>query len=365
MARSFGRTLRLLTDGTTAYTPTPVEGNAGIRSPWSASTLTTIVLADLLGDAALEASPVTRAEAMSVPAIARGRNLLCTTIARQRLRLWAGAPGDEAPTPAQAPAWFYRGQGRSSVQHRHVWTVDDLIFHGWSLWARDLDGPDPTDINSADRIPAQMWRFGEDGLIEVRAHLGTDEFTPAQEDEVILIPGYHEGILSAAARTIRGSRHLEDLWAERAANPIPAVELRQTVDDELTDDEIDTALDDWKVALTGNGGAVGFTPYGLELHTHGEGENNLLIQGRNSAAIDAARALGVPAAMVDASNVNSTLTYETQEGRSSDFVDYSVPLYADAITARLSLDDVTPEGTFAAFDPAGLPPANRTPNRED
>jgi hypothetical protein len=64
--------------------------------------------------------------------------------------------------------------------------------------------------------------------------------------------------------------------------------------------------------------------------------------------------------MIDASNVNASLTYETLEGRGGEYVDRSLPLYLGPIDARLSLDDATEPGTRVRADVSALVAA--TPN---
>ena len=303
----------------------------GITSPWAQVELTRIVWADLLGD---ENLPVTRAQAMGVPPIARGRHILTATIADAPLVTRRGdAPGTPAP-------WLQSTGTVTSPQHRMAWTVDDLIFHGWSLWVvqRDQGG-----ITDAMRCPWEWWSFNDRGAVEI-------DGAEVPADSVLLIPGFHEGILNSSPRTIRGARELENQWSERAANPIPAAELHQTTPDKLTPTEVQDLLDGWSKALRSNGSTVGYTPQSLELRTHGEASADLLVEGRNAAAIDAARVLGLPASLIDASNVNSTLTYETAQGRNGELRDYSLKLYTVPIAARLSLDDVCPPGERVAFD---------------
>ena len=338
-------TLRLI-DGATALQESS-HSSAGIRSPWTVGQLSQIVWSDILG---AESLPVTRAEAMAIPAIARGRHLLVTTVAR--LPMWTYRQGQQVP---QGPQWLYRTNLGTSIQHRLAMTVDDLIFTGWSLWAVERDDTDA--ITDAGRIPAEWWHFDDDGNVVVQKP-GQEEAV-ADNDAVILIPGFHEGIINSASRTIRGARELETQWAQRAANPIPALELHQTDNTELLDEEIVAMVEDWKTAMSDQGGAVAYTPSSIELRPHGTAATDLLIQGRNAAAVDAARILGISASLIDATGVNATLKYETQQGTSSDFYDFSVPLYTDPISARLSLDDVTPPGTWVGFDYAALPPNRR------
>lgn len=348
------RALKLL-DSATALAESGIStnGRTGIRSPWAGGSLSRIVATDILG---AETLPVSRAEAMGVPAIARGRHKIVVTV--QKCRLVTYRRDVEVDN---GPAWLYRTRTRTSPQHRLVWTVDDLIFHGWSLWGVERTAKGA--IDDAARIPPEWWRFDEDGAILVKFP-GMDE-VPIDTDSCILIPGFTEGILNTNPRTIRGARELETQWVQRAANPIPAMELHQVTDDELEDEEIVELLDGWRDALAESGGAVAYTPKSIEARPHGQADSKLLIEGRNAAAVDGARILGLSAADVDASGVNSTLTYETREGRRSQFIDESVPLYTDAIAARLSLDDVTPQGTRIDFDLTPLVTAPITDPTED
>lgn len=359
VAGRISRALKLVNDAE-ALADTRAGWISGVRSPWSGSSLSRVVALDVFGERAL--GDLTRGECMAIPALARGRNKLVTSIARGVLRQLEG----DTPSATQ-PEWLFRTDGRTSPQHRIVWTVDDLIFGGWSLWAVTRSGSDPLDpITDAGRAPADSWRLGDGGVVELRS--GSDWVPVEDESTVVLIPGFHEGLLTYGTRSIRAASELEETVAALGRNPIPAVELHQTTDDELTPAEIDDLVDAWQEAVTSTGGAVAYTPKSIEVRVHGTASADLLIQGRNAAAIDAARALGIPAATLDASNVNSTLTYETQEGRNLEYREDSIGLYADPITARLSMDDVCPRGSRVAFDFGDLTtpaPAVTGPTRQD
>jgi hypothetical protein len=324
----------------------PGQTQVGPRSPWVTGSLSKIVWADILGT---ESLPVSRAEAMGVPAIARSRHLLTSDAARCPFSVY-----DEAGRVAGAGGWLQSTSLAVSPQHRAVWTVDDLIFGGWSLWVAQREDNDPEgEITDAARVPVEWWQFGDGGRIEI----GGD---PVPAHQAILIPGYHEGILNSSPRTIRGSRELETQWANRASNPIPAMELHQTTPDQMTGTEIADLVSDWQTAMRENGGAVAYTPSSIEARPHGTAESDLLVQGRNAAAVDGARIVGVPAAMIDASNVNSSLTYETLSGRNLEYVDRSLALYLGPIEARLSLDDVCAPGQRVRADTSAV--TSSTPN---
>ena len=310
-----------------------VAGSPQVLSPYAPSGLASIVWADLFG---VDAWPVTRAEAMGVPACARARHLLTTTVGRLPLHAYRGS---DLVDPQ--PTWTYRTDGPVSPFHRMLWTVDDLIFAGWSLWAveRVTDGH----VTTADRVPGEAWAFADRGELEVYGEQVTRE-------SAVLIPGPHEGILSFAGRTLRSASAAEDAYAIAARNPVPALELHQTTNVALDDAEIAALVDAWVAARRGESGGVAYTNNAVEVREHGAQPEQLLIEGRNAAAVDVARAVGIPAAMVDATTAGASLTYETTAGRNQQFIDYGLAAYMTAVSARLSQDDVVPRGQRIAFD---------------
>src|SRR5699024_11988634 len=58
--------------------------------------------------------------------------------------------------------------------------------------------------------------------------------------------------------------------------------------------------------------------------------------------------------VIDASTEGSALTYSTVPSRSREFIDYGLLPYLSCIEARLSMDDITPRGTWAEFDTSKL-----------
>lgn len=306
-----------------------------VASPWAEGQLTAIVWADLLGaDLAL----MTRAEAMTIPAVARARQLLATTIARLPLQTWRGNAQVEP-----GPAWMFRGDGPWSPWHRMAWTVDDLLFGGWSLWAagRDAEGQ----VIDAARVPPDLWKFDTNGAVLV-----DDE--PVDARSVLLIPGPNEGLLSFGSRALRAASLLEASYIDQARSPVPAVELHQLSGDQLDDAEAQAIVNAWSASMASGG--VAYTNSAIEARPHANPTENLLIEGRNAAAVDVARLTGIPAAMLDATNAGASLTYETVQGRNAQFVDYGISAFTGPIAARLSMDDVVPRGQRIVFDLSDL-----------
>lgn len=321
------------------YGPSPTT--IGVKTPFRADDhLVTVTWRNLVPDATVV--PVTREEAMSVPAIARARHVLTSTLGRVDLVARRGGRDGE---PVASPLLQQPDRaGKVSRFVQIVWTVDDLVFHGRSVWyAVDLD---------ADGRPLSLRRYaphrvrGEQRGRRLVVLVDDVEVDPAR---LVVIDGPHEGILTFGANAVRHAADLERSAARVARNPVPAMELHAETDYPYTDDEIDALIDRWVKARQGENGAVGWTGYGITAKPHGAPAEHLLTHGRNASAVDAARLVSVPADVVDAAPERASMTYANVESRNRTLIDYGLAAYAAAIEARLSLDDVLPHGTGAYF----------------
>jgi hypothetical protein len=337
---------------------------------WTSSTLDAVVWADILGS---DVAPIQRADAMAVPGVARGRHLTCGTVAGLPLVFFRGA--DAVDTPAWSAAsdgqWGDRitahdvdrlGLEPQSLWQRMLDTVDDHLFYGESLWVG-------TQLSETDGRPLRMlrvpWEFWQRQLIETDQGAPFWEFTdragmPIRDPDsrrpltVVYIPGAHEGICNFAQRTIRTAASLEKSAADIAMRPF-RLELHQTTDITLEKSEITDLITQARSALADNGGIL-FTNSAVETKDHKltEGGGDLLTGSRNAAAVDCARVVSIPAALIDATTVGASLEYATLQGRNQQWIDYGLSLYMDPITARLSMDDVVPVGVRCAFDTDSL-----------
>lgn len=316
-----------------------------LASPYTDAQLQAIVWADVTGGAY---APVTRATAMAVPAVAKLRHLLCATIAQQPLLSMT----DDTPDENQ-PLWMQRTDGDLSPWHRMVWTVDDCLFYGWSLWAaRRGSATDGSPLLATARVPFDRWHTDADGFIIVDGQ-------KVQGDQAILIPGPHGGMVNESDTIIRLAADNLQAAANAARNPNPNVNLHYTGDDPNYDPT--PLIQIWSDARRGMNGGVGFTNKWVEASVMGSHLDKLLIEGRNADAVDVARAGGIPAGMVDASSAGASLTYETTQGRNQQLLDYGTRFYMDAISSRLSQDDCVPRGHRTAFDSTQFTSLTPTP----
>lgn len=303
-------------------------------------------------------SPVTRAEAMTVPAVVRARSILLSVLARYPLVAWRGDT-----RLATQPAWLSRTDTEQSPQLRMTASVDQLLFHGECLWfvQRGTGGS----ILDAVCLPRNMWRIN-DGVIELRTR---DKWTPANRDQVLHFVGFQDGILTAAAATIRAARNIQTGVAARARSPIPLINLNVTDDSDLTDEELRDLRSKWVQARLDPDGAVAVSPVGIDPEVMGSGGDSQFLEGaRNAARLDVANLVGVPATLLDGATNTASLTYSTAEGKRAEFIDYGLNMWRTVFESRLSMDDVTPRGTRIELDLTDLtavPQPGTGPVRED
>lgn len=314
-----------------------------LLSPWQAdpNQLKGIEWAGLFD---VDVLPVSRTQAMKIPAVAKGRHVLCPKVAGYPLRLLSFDRITGTDTQLPTPYWIVRTD-TDSPWHRMLWTADDLMFTGWSLWKVVRGTPsNGSPILDAARVDRGRWGWDKGKLIVDKTPVPLDQLR-----NYVAIPGPHEGILNYGNESIRRARKTL-VAALDAAELGYLLELHQTGGDPLTGPEIDELIARWAKARRGSNGRVAYTNASIETKPGESTDSKLHIEGRNADAVDMARLIGIAAAMVDATVPKSSLTYETTQGRGLEHTEYGVEPYLEAIAARLSMDDVTPAGTRFRFD---------------
>jgi hypothetical protein len=325
----------------------PVVPRPELASPWTDRTvLETLTLENILGATDTSLLPLTRAQAMAIPAVARSRTILASTLGRLDLAVYDKANvRDDLSSCAQLIAQPDPNQSRY-VQL--LWTVDDMIFHGCSWWLvteRYAEVP---------QRPKAMVRVLPGGIELHDGGRVTCYGKPVSANDVVRIDGPHEGILNFASRSLRTASQLEASAARYAANPIAHTELHQTTDVKVPPAERDQQIAGWVKARNGVNGGVAWTTRDIEVKEHGAADSHLLTHGRNAQAIDVARHVGVPADAIDASPEKASQSYANRADRLGVLVDYGLAAYGAAITARLSMNDITPTNRVVSYDYDGI-----------
>jgi hypothetical protein len=326
-----------------------------IASPWrdDEGTLGQILLEDLLGAELADALPMSRGTAITIPAVSKARNLLVSTIAKFPL-----VALDEKGRLATQPTFLYRSNTSVSPYERMAWTIDDLIFHGVSLWATERGAADGENgrrpILDAQWVPPTDWTI-ENGELKIN-------HKAVEDDDFILINSPFEGLLNVANRTLRGARDTELAWTARMRNPIYITEMVIDDDSELDPDEVKIVEKAWLKKTQAGKPSFGLSPKGTHLETHGDenADGALFIENRNAVRTDVGSFLNVRASMLDGTAGIDSLTYSTTEGERNSFYEFDLPFWVDPIQEALSLDKVVPRGTRIRFDKYELYAA--TPN---
>lgn len=310
---------------------------SGIRSPWSTNTLQAVVWSDIYGS---DLGAVTRADALSVPAVSRGINIIKEAAASCPLKVYAGAE-EVANLP-----FLYATDQEIHPNLRTSLLVEDLILTGWALCVVSRD--DNYEIQTMDRVAPWDWDFDSERFVVIND-------VRVDPTKILLFKGPTDGLMTVAARTIRGAIYTENAWTRAIKNPMAATVLRQTTDDQLEEDEVAELLANWRTARNDVDGAVAYIPYGIEIDVHGEIAPEMLVQARNAVAVSIAQHLGLPAAAIDAGVAFSSLTYQNVNGQAGlATVTQGVEPYMAAIETRLSMDDVVSPGLRVAFDRTDL-----------
>lgn len=314
----------------------------GMGSPWATHPLTKVVIDDLLG---IDHTEIGRGDLMQIPPFVRGRGLIVGTLGKHPLTLWQPNPDDpsgDSDTQLPTPAWMTSTSIGQSPRMRMIGTLDDLICYGLSVWAvqRDAEGA----VTDAARVQPENWSIDPDTLgILVNG-------VPADPNEYIVIEGAQEGAVTLAQPLAVASQNLDAAWQQRTKTSAPLLKVSQTdANAQLTDDEVDDLVLDVETARRAQGTIP--VPFGFDIsELGGNAPTELFVQGDNKNRLSWANVLQIPAALLEGSTSTASLTYSTQEGKRSEFVDYSLSFWTTPIEARLSQDDMTPPGTYCRFD---------------
>lgn len=286
----------------------------------------------------------TREEAMSVPALARARNIICSAIASLPLEVWDRKTGSEL----DAPKSISDPDRRVNAAAFWTWIAEDLLFWGYGyaqiteLYAdtgrvRDMERINPTRIEIVtNRLATEIEYYVLDGRPLPTEGVGS----------LVVFYGNDEGLLNRAGRTIKAGAELERAAMNYAKEPVPTMVLKSN-GTALPADRISKLLESWGVARRNR--ATAFLNADVSLETVGYDPEKLqLNQARSYIATEIARATGIPAYFVDAES-GSSMTYANANLARQTLVDFSLRPIMTSIEQRLSMPDFLPSSQVCKF----------------
>ena len=288
---------------------------------------------------------VTRAQAMSVPAVARARNIMCGTVGRLPIERYAAATGRHI---SSIPL-HYQPDPSSPRATTYTWIADSLFFYGVA-YAQVLE------VYAEDNRPSRMrWIdplriapvYNDNQTMVIAYQLDGVRLPNTGVGSLIQFTGTDEGLLNRAGRTILTSIELENAAFRAAREPMPTVTLSSTGLD-LPAPKVTEILAAWSQVRRLR--ATAYIPSGLKMDTVGfDPKSQQLVEARQFATAEIARAVNLPAWYLNAETASMTYSNTEQERRT--LIDFALtPLLLAPIEDRLSMLDVAPRGIQVRFD---------------
>lgn len=289
--------------------------------------------------------PVTRAMAMSVPAIARARNIMCGTVGMLPIERYSAVTGKHL---SSIPLYYQPDQS-SPRSTTYTWLADSIFFYGIG-YAQVLEA------YAEDNRPSRMrWIdplrvtpvYSTNNTMVLGYQLDGIRVPDTGVGSLIQFTGTDEGLLNRAGRTITTAIELENAALRAAREPLPTSILSSTGMDLTPEKRIET-LTAWREARRLR--ATAYLPSGLKLDTVGfDPKSQQLVEARAFITQEIARAVSLPAWYLNAETASMTYSNTEQERRT--LIDFSVtPMLLKPIEDRLSMLDVAPRGVQVRFD---------------
>lgn len=291
-----------------------------------------------------------RAEALSVPAVLRARNLICSIATLPLVQRNA------ALEPVRLPLLEQIDPNVANVVTL-AQTVEDLLFEGLSWWkiiqwdhadypvyAEHVDfanvslqppgAPSPSPLPGGhDPRDAVVYMYGE----------------PIPASRVIRFDSPNPGLLTAGGRAVRRALLLDTTSALYADNPRPLDYFAPKEGADPADDaDILAMLNEWKNARKAR--STAYVPYAVDYHTVDTPTpaELQLVELQAKATLDIANATGLDPEDLGVSTTSRT--YQNGVDRRQDRINDTLAPYMSAITDRLSMQDVTRRGYRVGFD---------------
>jgi hypothetical protein len=300
--------------------------------------------------AARNGGRATRERALELPALLRGRNLICSIGTLPLEAVDARNVTVDHPLLRQPD----NNVARSVTL---AMTVEDLLFDAVAWWRITAFGWDGYPVNAVRYEPGQVQLNPPPGFDLARLPSGLSttgvvwmDGEPVPWSEVIRFDSPNPALLVAGRKVITRALALDDAAELFARNPRMRgfFTPKDGQADPGTDDEISDALTAWETARRER--VDGYVPAAMDYTTVQDPTpaDLQLIQLQEKATKDVANALGIDPEELAVST--TTRTYANIVDRRKDRINDTYSPYMSAITERLSMPDVTKRGVTVRFN---------------
>jgi HK97 family phage portal protein len=307
--------------------------------------LTPVQIADSVYNILGGSTNTTRALAMSVPSVARARNIICGTIGSLPLTTFNRITGEyvdphrviNQPDPRVAGFVIY------------CWLAEDIWLYG-AGYGQVLEMYSATDggrVRAWTRVSPDRVTVDTDFLnTTINGYKVDGKSVPMQGvGSIIRFDGPDEGLLHRAGKTVAAAVYLENAAVNYAKEPAPSMVLKSNGTN-LTAERISSLLSAWKTARQSR--STAFLNADVELQQFGFDPKTMqLSEARQYVALELARACGIPAYFLSAEQTSMTYSNAVNERRS--LVDFSLRPILKSVEDRLSLPDFVPNPVMVRF----------------
>jgi HK97 family phage portal protein len=286
-----------------------------------------------------------RAEAISVPALMRCRNLLAGTIGAIPLELYKKSTNEELGSPA----WLEQPSYSQPRSVTIAWTVDSLLFYGQAFWK-------VVEVYQEDGRPSRFeWIANNRVTITLDS---TNTFVKSYAVDGTTLPmdglgslvtfqSLNDGILNTGVSTIRAAIDVQKAAAIAASTPMATGYIKNTGAD-LDPKEVSGLLAAWRTAR--NNRSTAYLTSTLEYNPVSFSPKDMMYSDAIfGLATEISRLCNVPAYYVSA-DANNSMTYANVQDERKQFLTLSLQPFISAIEDRLSMDDITARGNVVKFD---------------
>lgn len=294
--------------------------------------------------------------ALSLPTVSRARDLLASTISslefRQYVKQWDPAAEEYEEIYVPNESWMENPDPRVPRQFILANTVTDLWIYGRAFWAvtsRNATDGRPmsfewlpaSNIQTPNQVGPQF--FGMPDVIEFNG-------IPLDPNEIICFLAPTTGLVYSGRRAVSIATHL-DQYADRAATieTVPGYLQQTSAGETMSGEELGDLAAQWAQARR-EGNVIGALNNYVEFKEFKSDPLEVNAAQRQYQALDLSRLCSVPAYLVSAPTPGASMTYQNATQARQDLWLFGAQMYAEAITSRLSMNDVLSRGRFICFD---------------
>jgi HK97 family phage portal protein len=288
---------------------------------------------------------VSRKDAMSVPSVARARNLICGTVASIPLEYYNKRTG-EVIAP---PRWINQLAKNQPSFITLNWCVDSLLFYGVAYLRITERYAEDGRPSAFEWIANSRVTFTTDleGIMITQYYVDAN---PIDMNDIVTIQGLDEGVLERAGKTIQAAIDINKAASISAATPMSSGILKNSGAD-LPPAEVSGLLAAWKRSRQNNSTAYLTSTLDFQ-STQFSPKDMMYNEAIQNLSTELARAMNVPAYLLS-SEMNQSMTYSNIQDERKQFYAMSIEPFVQAIQTRLSMDDISTAGhevRFSVFD---------------